>query len=317
MVNGLDAGEFLDHPQNFLHVRRRQLLDRAFVEELHSPNFLERPVSIEVSLVFDVDFADIFEVRGARTPAPRSTLAGRRDCGHRHVLLSGRDAAIYASAVTISPTPYRLEQHAAMLTLEIPAGGSRAVELRVVPERDHVARARPVGQSRASFGDDTARARATAPRGFAQTAPARFDARVETLLENSGRFREASTRVRCDDALIRASSTRRRSTSIRCAWPEPSTIVAAGIPWFCCPFGRASSPATNPCCSIPISREPFRLAEFRAESSTRSPKRSLEKSSVSCALVRWLPRARCPIPPTTAPSTRLRCSWCSLHATLR
>src|SRR5690349_9598835 len=34
MVAGLDEGEFLDDPQNFLHVRRRQLLDLGFAEEI-------------------------------------------------------------------------------------------------------------------------------------------------------------------------------------------------------------------------------------------------------------------------------------------
>jgi glycogen debranching enzyme len=68
MVSGLDEGEFLDDPQNFLHVRRRQLLEDAFLEELTFTNFLGRAVDVAVRLEFDVDFADIFEVRGAKRP---------------------------------------------------------------------------------------------------------------------------------------------------------------------------------------------------------------------------------------------------------
>src|SRR5581483_1550916 len=42
-------GGFLDDPQNFLHLRRKQLLDGALVEQRLA-----------------ADFADVFEVRGAR-----------------------------------------------------------------------------------------------------------------------------------------------------------------------------------------------------------------------------------------------------------
>ncbi|HVZ32545.1 MAG TPA: glycogen debranching N-terminal domain-containing protein, partial [Polyangiaceae bacterium] len=65
MMAGAD-GEFLDDPQNYFHLRRRQLLDDSFVEELTITSYLGRPTALELVFEFDADFADIFEVRGAK-----------------------------------------------------------------------------------------------------------------------------------------------------------------------------------------------------------------------------------------------------------
>jgi glycogen debranching enzyme len=58
-------GGFFEDPRNFLHVRRRQLLDEVFVERVTLTNHLRRAIDLSLSLAFEVDFADIFEVRGA------------------------------------------------------------------------------------------------------------------------------------------------------------------------------------------------------------------------------------------------------------
>src|SRR5207237_1370323 len=62
MVSDLDHEEFLDDPQNFLHVRRRQMLDGGFIEEIVFTNFLMRVCNLEISIHFAADYADIFEV---------------------------------------------------------------------------------------------------------------------------------------------------------------------------------------------------------------------------------------------------------------
>jgi len=59
MVSSLEGGEFLDDPQNFLHVSRRQLLDGGLVEELTLTNFVNSTVKFVLELSFDADFADL------------------------------------------------------------------------------------------------------------------------------------------------------------------------------------------------------------------------------------------------------------------
>src|SRR5580658_4321504 len=68
MLSGLEDKALLDDPQNYLHIRRRQLVEQDFLESIAFTNFLTRKVSLDVRFTFDVDFADVFEVRGARRP---------------------------------------------------------------------------------------------------------------------------------------------------------------------------------------------------------------------------------------------------------
>src|SRR5690349_1903399 len=49
-------GGFLDDPQNFLHVRRKRLLDEALVEQLVLTNHLRRPIELWLELRMGADF---------------------------------------------------------------------------------------------------------------------------------------------------------------------------------------------------------------------------------------------------------------------
>jgi glycogen debranching enzyme len=219
MVAGLDEGEFLDDPQNFLHVRRRQLLEDAFVEELTFTNFLGRAVDVAVRLEFDVDFADIFEVRGAKRPRRGTQRPPALTSNGMHYAYVGLDSVTYTTDLVISPAPALLSEGRAQLTMRIPAGGSFSWEIAVRPGRQRLEprperlEPRPEGRS--------------------------FALRARSLLEESRQFREASTHVRCDNALIQQfldqSVVDLYSLQVDVS---ASRIVAAGIPWFCCPFGR-------------------------------------------------------------------------------
>src|SRR5919109_3239333 len=59
------GGLFAD-PVNFLHLRREQIMDDQFVERLTLTNFLVHDVDYWIEYEFAADFADQFEVRGAR-----------------------------------------------------------------------------------------------------------------------------------------------------------------------------------------------------------------------------------------------------------
>jgi glycogen debranching enzyme len=212
MVSGLDEGEFLDDPQNFLHVRRRQLLDEGFVEEITLTNFLGRAIDVEAQLEFDVDFADVFEVRGAKRPARGQKHEPRVTRDRVHFEYEGLDGIVYSSELSISPPPASLGERSARLHVQIAAGGSHRIEISVQPGRRNLVVATPVG----SFG-----------------------ARTRALLDETLAFREASTRVRCDNGLIQQfldqSVLDLYSLQVRSGAHQ---IVAAGVPWFCCPFGR-------------------------------------------------------------------------------
>jgi glycogen debranching enzyme len=212
MVSWLDPGEFLDDPQNFLHLRRRQLLDHGLVEELTFTNFLNRAVSFVLEIEFDADFADIFEVRGAKR-AQRGSCEPPR-VGADSVCFSyiGLDAVHYTTTLCFAPAPQRLSGSKASFTLKLEAGGTRQIGLTVVPSRGSAQRARAI----LPFGQ-----------------------RVDALLEETRRFRDESTRVRCDNQLVQRALEQAVADLFSLRLEVGSArIVTAGIPWFCCPFGR-------------------------------------------------------------------------------
>jgi glycogen debranching enzyme len=214
MVSGLDHAEFLDDAENYLHVRRRQLLEGGLVEEVTLTNFLNYPVSLTLAIGFDADFADIFEVRGAlrqKRGQYREPRVTPNEVIHAY---DGVDGVRYATELAFSPTPAEISARHAVFRFEIHAGGSQKLEYTVTP--GHAVRHRN---------------RARIP--FAQ--------RAERQLEETRQFREASTRVRCDNALLQDFFERSVADlfALRVQVGDLN-IVAAGIPWFCCPFGRDS-----------------------------------------------------------------------------
>jgi glycogen debranching enzyme len=214
MVSGLDQGEFLDDPQNFLHVRRRQLLEGGLIEALTLTNFLSRPVSVTLELHFNADFADIFEVRGARRPR-RGKLQSPR-VGDNTVLhlYEGLDGVRYSTEFGFSPQPTKLGPNLAEFRLDIVAGGSQQLELSVTPKRD------PASSLRTHIP---------------------FDQRIARQTEQTRVFREDSTRVRCDNAMLQHVFEQSVVDLYQLRVEVGSLhVVAAGIPWFCCPFGRDS-----------------------------------------------------------------------------
>src|SRR5438105_8191900 len=65
-VTSTQFGGLFQDPVNFLHLRREQIIDEHFVERLTLTNYLVRDIDYWVEYEFAADFADQFEVRGAR-----------------------------------------------------------------------------------------------------------------------------------------------------------------------------------------------------------------------------------------------------------
>src|SRR6185369_213 len=103
-----DYGGFLADPRNFLHIRRRQLLDAEFVERITLTNHLSRPIEVEVAMLIEADFADIFEVRGARRDRRGTLLPVRLGDGEMELAYRGVDGQTYRTAVRLTPHPSQL-----------------------------------------------------------------------------------------------------------------------------------------------------------------------------------------------------------------
>jgi glycogen debranching enzyme len=211
MLSGLGDEKFLDDPQHFLHVRRRQLVDDGFSDEIRLVNYLQRPIAIEIAVHFAADFADVFEVRGAKRPRRGSLLAPVIEDASVELAYRALDGAVHTTRLTFSPTPHALAADCATFRMALEPGKSACVEIR-------------------------AEASATRPAARRRT---RFEERVREKARAVEGFRQASTQFRCDNEMIQhfleQAATDLHALSLDIGG---NRVVAAGIPWFCCPFGR-------------------------------------------------------------------------------
>ncbi|MCU1277747.1 MAG: Amylo-alpha-16-glucosidase, partial [bacterium] len=214
-----EFGGFLDDPQNFLHLRRKQLLDGALVEQIVLTNHLRRPVELWLELRMGADFADVFEVRGARR-ARRGRILPPDWSGDRLTLgYDGLDGERYRTVVRMHPEPTRID-----------AAGPRW-ELRLLP------------------GEATILEIVIQPRRGALEDPllVPFAERRQRIARDHQAFLAAATRITCsnvafDDALkhdLEDLDAMRLSIG-RSEGGTPLDILGAGIPWFAAPFGRDS-----------------------------------------------------------------------------
>jgi glycogen debranching enzyme len=211
MVSGLERIDVLDDPQNYLHVRRRQLVDDAFVETIDITSYLRKRTALRLSIALGADFVDMFEVRGARRKV-RGVLEAPRV--HTDVLelgYRGLDGRVYGTRIEFSPRPEALTAEGACYAIVLEPGETVSLEVRVCATRS----------------DLTA------------TAPQAFSDRVAQLASEARAFRERSARFACDNGAIQlAFDQSARDLAALRTRVGPHTVVSAGIPWFCCPFGR-------------------------------------------------------------------------------
>lgn len=212
MVSDLEVGDILDDPKNYLHIRRRQLLDHGLVEQIAFTSFLQRTVKLEVRLEFGADFVDVFEVRGARR-ARRGVQQPPRVAGATVTLAyEGLDRTRYETLLTFPNEPLELEPGCARWSLSIEPGAAAALEINVSVRRD---------------GEQVTRSRLP------------FARRAEDVQRDADHFRVASTRFRSDNARIDHALEQATGDlhALRVHAGE-HVILGAGIPWFCAPFGR-------------------------------------------------------------------------------
>lgn len=210
MLSGLEAKALLDDPQNYVHIRRRQLLDESLIEEIAFTNFLTSATELEVELSFGADFADVFEVRGAQRERRGTFLDPVISATGVELAYEGVDRRRYVTHVTFDPVPEYLTADHAIFRLSLPRDESKILTIEIRPTR--VA---------------------------ARTVP--FSSISRRLSEEAKAFRASSTRFRCDNVVLQHALDQAVSDlhALRVSF-DGHRIVAAGTPWFSCPFGRDS-----------------------------------------------------------------------------
>jgi glycogen debranching enzyme len=234
-VTSMHVGDLLGRePVNFLHLRRDMLIDEVLVDRLVLTNFLGRRVDFWLEMAWAADFADVFEIRGARRSARGEYLVPAVE-GDRAVLrYEGRDGRRYATEVRVDG-PWR--DGGADVRLARLGGRGARIELRLDPaERVELEFQVAAGIERGAAG---------APRGLDEERPLpprtrrTFEERAHATHEAYDAWAAQATRFRTsheifDVALSHAVADLKALTVHHFGAP----VVTAGIPWYTCPFGR-------------------------------------------------------------------------------
>jgi glycogen debranching enzyme len=202
-------GQHIVLEKDRVHILRTIFLWRGTAyQRLGVRNYGDHAVDLRLSVPFDSDFADLFEVRGSHRERRGTASAELR--GNDRVLLiyQGLDAAVRQTALTFDPPPDRLTTGVAIYDLHLTPGELRPIFLAVSCERTE---SRPPPFRRAMVAARREMREQTRERTSVQTS--------------NDRFNEIVCRSAADLAMLMTDTPQGR-------YPY------AGIPWYSTTFGR-------------------------------------------------------------------------------
>src|SRR3984957_1887324 len=192
-----------------VHILRTVFLWRGTAyQRLRLRNYGDRTIELPLSILFENDFADLFEVRGAHRECRGTATQQLR--GNDQVVLSyyGLDAKLRRTTLTFDPPPELLSTASALYNVRLDPGETKRIFLAVSCD---AVQPRPVP---------------FLPGLIAARRELRRSARHQTSVETSNdRFNEMLCRSAADLAMLMTNTPQ---------GPYPY----AGIPWFSTTFGR-------------------------------------------------------------------------------
>ena len=193
-----------------VHLSRTKVLwAGACHERIVVRNFAQEAVVVPISLRFLADFADIFEVRGMERPQRGTLLDSAIEDGRIVLAYDGLDGVRRTTHIGFSPVPDQLERREAVYRLELPAGGTAHLEMRIDCE---------AGSSPREVDFASALTRASAE------LEGRFD-RSARIASSSELFDDWVTRSLADVVMMTSETA-------------DGSYPYAGVPWFSTVFGR-------------------------------------------------------------------------------
>ncbi|MBI2933338.1 MAG: amylo-alpha-1,6-glucosidase [Planctomycetes bacterium] len=198
-------------PRNILHVFRSSFLwNRTCYERFRIHNYAAAPVEVSLSLSFDADFADIFEVRGMRREKRGRTLPAESGPDWVALAYEGLDGVVRRTRIRIAPSPAEISGSLVRLENRVDANGEIDIAVTTSCELT-AAKATPVFFEQA----------------FQQAA-------AEADAGRSGEAEVETTNPQFNYWLHRSVSDLRMMVTRTPQGPYPY----AGIPWFNTAFGR-------------------------------------------------------------------------------
>ncbi|WP_416673025.1 amylo-alpha-1,6-glucosidase [Egbenema bharatensis] len=215
-------------------IQRDIVLQGGLFEELIITNYSTRPVQFDLSLSFDADFADLFQIRGfvrsgggtllrrikkddltSRGSASMQTLA--KETGELTLAYQGRDKALIESRIQFyHRQPDTFEGYTAIWHLTLQPHETQALGYRLQP----FINSHPVS---------------------AVSAPTTLKQAIAAEAMEEQHWRDSVTRIRTDNRALN-QVIERAEQDIYLLGQTFSTgkILSAGVPWFSTLFGRDS-----------------------------------------------------------------------------
>jgi len=255
-VTSRQFGGLFQDPVNFLHLRREQIIDEHFVERLTLTNYLVRDIDYWVEYEFAADFADQFEVRGARRRARGTYFRPLVDERRVVSCYQGRDGVLYRVEVFFpARAPDEIAGGRARFNFHLGPNESTGLELHALPSL-HAVRS---GTSVREAADAARQPGFSPPPAMPEEpesgwlypgshpvsqppAPRRFEERVARSRADYRHWAETSSRIETNEeafdwALAQAVADLK---ALSVFW-EGRRVISAGVPWYASPFGRDAS----------------------------------------------------------------------------
>jgi glycogen debranching enzyme len=217
-------------------IQRDLVLQGGLFEELTLTNYSTRPVSFELSLSFDADFADLFEIRGKvrqqtgkilrpvrlleKTPEPIPVFNDgliNGEGGELTLAYQGVDQLLMESRIQFyQRPPDQFKGYTALWQVTLPSHGTEVLGYRLQPLLD------------------------TSPASLVGL-PATLSQAVAAETMEAQQWREGVTCIRTDNrALNQIIERAEQDTYLLGQTFGEGKILSAGIPWFATLFGRDS-----------------------------------------------------------------------------
>jgi len=124
-------------PRGTVHIARSKVLwDSTCYERLRVHNYGHAPVDLALSIEFDADFADIFEVRGTKRPRRGRRLQTQVTSDTLLLSYEGLDNQLRTTRITFEPPPVELGGFGARFQMQLAPRGEATYQCSIKCEPD-------------------------------------------------------------------------------------------------------------------------------------------------------------------------------------
>ncbi|MCY7335404.1 MAG: amylo-alpha-1,6-glucosidase [Chamaesiphon sp.] len=215
-----------------ISIQRELVLNGSLFEELTIYNYNTTAVSFELSLSFEADFSDLFEIRGfhrkqrgglLRRVQPEGQVATVNELT---LAYQGLDGAILESHIQFAHRlPDYLKGYTAIWQIELESHASCQLGYRLAMLMNN----RPVSRVNSPMALFQAKAAETMEEDL-------WRSQITQIRTDNPKINQAIERAEQDIYLLRQSFDFASSTPNHLG--TKGTVLSAGVPWFCTLFGR-------------------------------------------------------------------------------